>query len=181
MTRRITDRSSWGILARLRGTVVALVLLAACIPSIGPSLRPIEPVEPTDLQWARVLPQMIAAADGVTVSTIVRLEPDWTYDSHCGIIAAILHRCDSPATYKLTLANGLQLWTWTQGDFGLHVGEQAVFVWTYQYVTRRFECEERGGMTSQACLSDRLATVTDDLDVLPAEDFARVAAMKLAR
>ena len=37
------------------------------------------------------------------------------------------------------------------------------------------------GMTSQACLSDRLATVTDDLNVLPAEDFARVAAMKLAR
>jgi hypothetical protein len=158
---------------------VALVLLAACIPTLGPSLRPIEPVEPTELQWARVLPPMIAAADGVTVSTIVKLEQDWTYDSHCGIIAAIMHRCDSPATYQLTLSNGLRLWTWTQGDFGLHVGERATFVWTYQWVTRRFECEERSGMSSQGCLTDKLETITDDLDVLPAEDFARAASLKL--
>jgi hypothetical protein len=122
---------------------------------------------------------MIAAADGVTVSTIVKLEQDWTYDSHCGIIAAIMHRCDSPATYQLTLANGLHLWTWTQGDFGLHVGEQAVFVWSYRAVTRQFECEERGAMTSQGCQTDRLPTLTDNLDVLPAGDFARAAALKL--
>jgi len=178
---RFVDRSSWGILAILRGTVVALCLLgglADCLPSVGPSLRPIDPVEPTELQWARVMPALIAQADGVTVATITKIEEDWTYDRHCGLIAAILHQCDAPTTEKITLDGNRNLWTWTQGDFGLHVGERAVFVWTYVWATETFQCEERAGMTSQTCPTDKLPALTSDLDVLPVADSARVDSLR---
>jgi len=164
----------------LRRTTSLLALaLAACLPSVGPSLRPIDPVEPSPLQWERVMPRLVADADGVTVATITKIEDDWTYDAHCGIISQVMHRCgDLSTTEKLTLNTGQQLWTWTYGDFGLHKGERALFVWHYVLAARIFECQEHGAMTSQGCMSDRLPSLTEDLDVLPVADSARVAELR---
>src|SRR5690242_21311331 len=126
-------------------TLIALLGFSSCLPSAGPSRRPIEPVEPTVAEWSSSIPGIVAAADGVTVATITKIEDDWTYDAHCGIISQVMHRCgDLSTTEKLTLNTGQQLWTWTYGDFGLHKGERALFVWHYVLAARIFECQEHG-------------------------------------
>src|SRR5690242_13988965 len=95
-------------------TLIALLGFSSCLPSAGPSRRPIEPVEPTVAEWSSSIPGIVAAADGVTVASITKIEDDWTYDAHCGILAALLGACTGQTfTQKITLSNKLTLWTWT--------------------------------------------------------------------
>ena len=147
----------------------------------APELVPVPPQEPTDIQWAKVLPDRIAKADGVSVATIAKMEADWTYDDPCGIIAQIAHRCDGTVTYRLRLEPGSQyVWAFTPayGSFGLFEGERAIFIWRKVAAYRYKSCREQQGLTRAACMADVIPALTDDLDVLPLADSSRVATLR---
>lgn len=166
-------------LAALAATVVAS--FCACVPSPVPNLVPVPPQEPTEIQWTAVLPERIAQADGVAVATIAKMEADWTYDDPCGILTIIMHGCIGTVTYRVHLQPvDKYVWVFTPayGSFGLFEGERAVFVWHKIAAYRYKQCKEQQGMTSADCMADVIPALTDDLDVLPLADSARVATLR---
>ena|SRR5204862_620132 len=161
-----------------RPLVGLLVLIAACIPSPTPKLVPIPPQEPDSIGW-HLAQERIAQADGVLVGKIVKLEEDWDYDNACGLLAIIMHRCDGTTTYRLLVRNEFEdkwLWTWAKsyGTFGLFTDESAVFIWSKVYAYKYKTCREQQAITSNYCVGDYLPTLTNDLDVLPVADSAKV-------
>ena len=165
----------------LVATVTGILLLISCLPDPTPELVPVPPQEPTALQWARVMPERITQADGTSVATIDKLEQDWLYDDICGIVQKMVHRCEGTVTYRLHLMPiDKTLWTFTSpnGRFGLYVGERAVFVWRKVVAFEYKKCREQEGMTSTTCPADVVPALTDDLDVLPVSDSARVDSIR---
>lgn len=158
-----------------------LLLCMGCVNGPTPKLVPLVPQEPTPIQWDSVMPHLLATADGVIVGTITKIESDWLYDDPCRLIAALLKRCDGTVTYRLHIENDLTdqwLWAFTPstGTFGLFRGERAVFVWSKYFAWRFGECAQHSGLTAY-CAGDWLPSLTEDLDVLPVADSARVAAL----
>lgn len=161
-----------------RWFVVSFLILSACIPSPKPQLVPLDPVEPSAIQWQTEMPSLLAKADGVIVGKITSLEEDWVYDDPCGLIMILRKACDGTATFKVHIENTVHdKWLWaftpTYGSFGLFVGEQAVFIWNTVVAYRYFECRARQGMGGY-CNYDMLPALTSDLNVLPLVDSSRV-------
>ena len=162
----------------------SILLVASCVSCINgpaPKLVPVPPQEPTELAWTNELPQRIAQADGVATATIAKLEEDWTYDDPCGLVAAIMRRCDGTVTYRLHLQPiDTYVWAFTpaNGTFGLFEGEQAVFIWRKVVAYRYKQCREQAGMTTAMCPVDVIPALTSDLDVLPVADSVRVDSLR---
>ena len=165
----------------LAATAMGILLLTSCIPDPAPELIPVPPQEPTPIQWARLMPERIAQADGVMVGTIDKLEQDWTYDDICGIVQKMVHRCEGTVTYRLHIQPADKyLWTFTSpnGSFGLFIGERAVFIWRKTVAFQYQKCRQQQGMSSSTCPADVIPALTDDLDVLPVSDSARVDSIR---
>jgi len=158
---------------------IILIVLAACINGPTPKLVPIPPQSESEIVWSHELPERISHADGFIVGKIVTLEEDWAYDDPCGLISIAMKHCDGTVTYRLKVENDLRdkwLWTFTpaNGTFGLHEGEQAIFIWSNVVAYKYQKCREQQGMTSGFCDYDILPALTSDLDVLPLADSTRV-------
>ncbi|SRR6266550_178259 len=159
---------------------VMLLLLAACgaIKGPAPRLVPMEPREPVSYEWVEA-GQNVVQADGTMVASIAKIEEDWLYDDPCGILASALHKCEGTITYRVTLKNAtderyVYAFVHPYSDFGLHVGERAVYLWHRQPVRKYQKCKAQQAVTSAYCDYDILDTFQSDYDVLPVSDSARV-------
>src|SRR6266700_2221860 len=107
-------------------------VIIGCIHQPSAKLVPEAPREPTPRAWDLVLPERIAAADGVTVGWISKLEEDWQYDDPCGMIQIGMRSCDGTTTFNFRVEPaGKWLWAFAPnyGTMPLFVGDSAVFIW----------------------------------------------------
>lgn len=126
------------------------------------------------------LARAVDEADGYVLGTVEKAEAAWEYDDPCGIIAALLGRCDGTNAYKLTIRNAddpLRLYVFVpRGDsLALPVGTQAVFIWQFYYAARLQQCRAQAAMTMSYCPADQLAAVLSRDAVAAPGDSALVA------
>jgi hypothetical protein len=158
--------------------LTALLALTACAGRSVPHAIELRPWSTTAKVTA--LAGVVTEADGYLLGTVERAEEDWTYDDPCGIIAAILGRCDGTHAYKLTIRSDdypKKLWVFVpaRDTLVLPVGTQAVFVWTWYYAHQYALCRARSAMYASSCPTDRLPAVLS-LDAVAAPgDSALVA------
>jgi len=123
-------------------------------------------------------------ADGTTVAVITKIDEDWQYDDPCGILATALHRCEGTVTYRVTLQDWQThthyVWAFVSpyGDFGLHVGERAVFLWHKTVAYQYNKCRSQQAVSSAYCSYDLLNAFQSDYDVLPIADSAKVDSIR---
>src|SRR2546429_145746 len=151
-----------------------------------PKLVPMDPREPTAFEWSTEAAQNAQHADGTFVATITEIQEDWTYDDPCGILSTALHHCEGTISYRVTLNDGttkqyVYAFVHPYGEFGLHVGERAVYLWHRMPVYKYGKCRQQQAVSSAYCDYDILDTFQSDFDVLPVADSTRVASLRQSR
>ncbi len=162
--------------------LLALILSGCVFKGATPKLVPSEPKEPTAYEWPEAALNA-QHADGTFVAAITEMQEDWQYDDPCGILATALNRCVATITYRVKLENGtanryVYAFAHPYAEFGLHVGERAVYLWHRLPVYKYAKCKAQQAMTSAYCDYDILDTFESDYDVLPVADSARVADLR---
>lgn len=127
------------------------------------------------------LAEVVRSADGYTLGTVEQTREDALYDSRCGLLNAVLGRCDGTRAHRLSIRTDdgvrrpLLLWVFVpaKDTLVLPVGTRAVFVWEMTWVKRLWQCSEREG-TSSYCEMDELPVVLSLDHVVAPGDSALV-------
>lgn len=128
------------------------------------------------------LAEVVQSADGYALGTVEQTREDALYDSRCGLVNAVLGRCDGTRAHRLSIRiddgvrRPLLLWVFVpaKDTLVLPVGTRAVFVWEMTWVKRLWQCDERNG-TSHYCESDELPVVRSLDHVVAPADSALVS------
>jgi hypothetical protein len=120
------------------------------------------------------LDSLLAHTSAVLQGTVTKVEPDWSLDDPCGIVAGLLHRCDGTRAYTVTVqtasGDGAFLIFVPHNDYvPIQPGLTATFLLHKTWVVPYLKCRGIAGMTSNACETlgtYQLAVLSTD-DVLP--------------
>lgn len=129
-------------------------------------------------------PADVRSANAIVVGTLVEVHREWRYEAPCGLVHTILGLCDDRRAYvgrvrvdsSLTGATGtLQIVFFVREDApGMGRGTTALWLLRNRRIARGDQCSRYG------CLDEWWLGPDGDGDVLPAEDWAQVAALRKA-
>ncbi len=124
----------------------------------------------------------VRSANAIVAGTLVKVHRDWRYEAPCGIIHAIMGRCDDRRAYvgevhvdsSLTGASGKVSIVFFVGPDGPGVGRGTTALWLLRYrrVLRGDQCSRYG------CLDEWWLGPDSDGDVLPSQDWPAVVALR---
>ena len=163
---------------RMRGGLLGLALLGCG------GLRQTEVPSPVFVPPSDRVPyaEDVRTANAIVVGTLVDVRRDWRYEAPCGLIHSIMGACDDRRAYigkvrvdsSLTGVSGtVDIVFFVRPDApGVGRGTKALWLLRNRRVVRGDQCSRYG------CLDEWWMGPDGDGDVLPAEDWAAVAAMR---
>lgn len=127
----------------------------------------------------------VRSANAIVAGTLVEVHRDWRYEAPCGLVHTILGLCDDRRAYigrvrvdsSLTGATGSVEIVFFVREDGTGIGRGTTALWLLRNrrIARGDQCSRYG------CLDEWWLGPDGDGDVLPAEDWALVAALRRSR
>lgn len=172
------------MLRGFRALVLPAILAGCAVLNPGSEVPAPRAVQPHEYPVA-LIAHGVAAADGVVVGVVKKVENEWEYDVYCHFPTQFLG-CKPQIAWRVEVdgPRGGEVWAFPPAGQWLPIapGMGAIFLYAKEWITPVAKCERMGQFASSCFRTSgmQVRQVVDTLDILPLADTVVVDSLRRA-